>query len=353
MSETATDLYALPVPSEREYAEAHRIAYAPLFFQGARAAQRLGLLDALADAPAGLDEGTLHAQTGASPYAITLALNACTSLQMVSRVGDRFQITGVGVAFLRDSQLQKSAEFVHHVCHQGAFHMEEALRTGRPAGLRVHGEWSTVYEAVPHLPTPVRESWYAYDHQYSDAIFVRAIRFLRHRFVRRVLDVGANTGRFARLAGANMDVTMLDHPAELAIARRNVDEAGVGDRVHAHPIELLDHSAVFPGGHDAAWMSQVLDCFAEDDIVGILERARAALLPGGRVFVVESFTDRQPTEAAEIALHGLSLYFACIANGNSRMYSADVLIRCGERAGLTLEEDRTLGPWHTLLVFRK
>jgi SAM-dependent methyltransferase len=273
---------------------------------------------------------------------------------MVARdeAAERYRLTGVGAAFLDDTRVRVSTDFVHHVCYRGAYLLDEALEKGAPAGLATLGSWSTVYEGVPELPEVARKSWYAFDHLYSDGVFPRAVRALAHRGVKRVLDVGGNTGRFATLAAATMNVTIVDHDVELRVARRNVDEAGVGARVETMALDLRDPSAAFPTGFDAVWMSQVLDCFPEDEIVSILVRARAAMREGGRAYVVESFTDRQPTEAARVALHGLSLYFACIANGTSRMYAATDLIRCATRAGLVVDDDRTLGPWHTLLVFR-
>jgi SAM-dependent methyltransferase len=339
-------------PTERDHAEALRIAHGPLLFQAARSARTLGVLDVFADAGAlGVTIDEVAAATGLSAYASRLLIDGCASLGMLSPVAeDRHAITGVGIAFLRDKRVTISTDFVHHVCHQGAFFLDESLVHGAPRGLPTLGPWSTVYEGVPHLPEPARSSWYAYDHSYSDGVFARAVRYLGQRGARRVLDVGGNTGRFASVAASSMDVTILDHAAELEVARRNVDALGVGQRVQTVPIDLLDRSSPFPSGFDTVWISQVLDCFAEDDIVSILGRARAALEEGGRIYVVESFTDRQPTEAARVALYALSLYFACIANGTSRMYDSGTLIRCAEKAGLKVEQDRTLGPWHTLLV---
>lgn len=343
-------------PSARDFVTAHRIAHAPLLFQAARSARTLGVLDALAGAEeTGLSCGDVAKVTGLSEYAAGLLLDACLSLELVDvdpEEEERYRLTLVGVAFLEDTRVRVSTDFVHEVCHRGAFFLEESLRTGKPAGLATLGPWNTLYEGIPTLPEPTRSSWYAYDHLYSDGVFGRAVRFLERWPVRRVLDVGGNTGRFARLAAASMHVTILDHPGELEIARRNMEEAGVSDRVDTVGLDLLDRAAAFPQGFDGIWISQVLDCFPEDDIVSILTRARAALTEDGRIFVVECFTDRQPTEAASVALHALSLYFACIANGSSRMYHSEALLRCIERAGLVVDQDRTLGPWHTLLVLR-
>lgn len=340
-------------PTERDHAEAQRIAFAPLLFEAARIARDTGALALLARAfPESVPLAEIASSIGLNAYPTGLLVEACVSLGMASREAQQYRLTGVGLAFLTDTRVRVSTDFVHHVCYRGAFMLEDALRSGTPSGLATLGGWSTIYEGIPDLPDATRRSWYAFDHLYSDGVFPRAVRVLQQRQVQRVLDVGSNTGRFATLAAASMSVTMLDHETELRVARRNVDEAGVGARVSTAALDLRDPSAVFPADFDAVWMSQVLDCFAEHEIVSILERARGALRPGGRAYVVESFTDRQPTEAARVALHGLSLYFACIANGTSRMYGSTDLLRCAAAAGLVVDEDRTLGPWHTLLVLR-
>ncbi|MFK7989419.1 MAG: cyclopropane-fatty-acyl-phospholipid synthase family protein [Sandaracinaceae bacterium] len=345
-------------PSAEDHLNAQRIAFAPLLFQAARTARDCGLLTAIEEA--GEEGRTALELTAAMPlseYATRLVLDACESLGLVllddeDRTRGRYRIAGAGTVFLHDERTRVSLNFTHDVCYRGAFHMDEALREGRPAGLPTLGDWDTIYEGVPELPAEIRDSWYAFDHHYSDGVFPRAVRFLQRQGVERVLDVGCNTGRFAVLAAAKMDVTLLDHPGEMAIALANAKEAGVDARVTPNPIELLDHDVPFPTGFDAVWMSQVLDCFSKDDIVRLLSRGAAALAEGGRIYIVESYPDRQPAEAGKLALHALSLYFACLANGTSRMYYASDLLECAERAGLIVEDDRTLGPWHTLMVLR-
>lgn len=345
-------------PSAEDHLNAQRIAFAPLLFQAARTARESGLLTAIDESG---EEGRTAAQltevTGLSEYATRLVLDACESLALVAlddgdRQAGRYRIAGAGTVFLHDERTRVSLNFTHDVCYRGAFHMDEALREGRPAGLPTLGNWDTIYEGVPELPVEIRDSWYAFDHHYSDGVFPRAVRYLKRQGVERVLDVGCNTGRFACLAAEAMDVTLLDHPGEMAIALENAKKAGVDGRVTPNPIELLDHDVPFPTGFDAVWMSQVLDCFAKADIVRLLQRGAAALAENGRIYIVESYPDRQPADAGKLALHALSLYFCVMANGTSRMYYASDLLECAERAGLVVEDDRTLGPWHTLMVLR-
>ena len=83
-------------------------------------------------------------------------------------------------------------------------------------------------------------------------------------------------------------------------------------------------------------MSQLLDCFSEAQIVAVLRKVRAALPPGGRLWILELFWDRQRFEAAAFSLQQTSLYFSCVANGNSQMYDSKVFLALLPRAGLAV-----------------
>ncbi|MGN1046794.1 MAG: methyltransferase, partial [Candidatus Cryptobacteroides sp.] len=89
-----------------------------------------------------------------------------------------------------------------------------------------------------------------------------------------------------------------------------------------------------PGGHDVIWMSQFLDCFSDDQVVSLLERAASALAPDGRVFIMETLWDRQKWPAASFDLAQTSVYFTAMANGNSKMFSTEDLFSDIARAGL-------------------
>jgi hypothetical protein len=113
----------------------------------------------------------------------------------------------------------------------------------------------------------------------------------------------------------------------------------------------LDESRAFPTGFDAIWMSQFLDCFSDDQIVSILKRCKQALNPGGHIFILETFWDRQRFEASAFSLQQTSLYFTVMANGNSQMYDSKVFIRLVEKAGLEVQDQKDyIGVSHTLLI---
>ena len=87
--------------------------------------------------------------------------------------------------------------------------------------------------------------------------------------------------------------------------------------------------------------------------VRLSEGAAMALAPDGRLYINETCWDRQPNEVGRLCLHATSLYFTIIANGTSRMYHSDDLLRCIAAAGLEVESDTALGAVHTLFACRK
>ena len=336
---------------------AHRLATAPFAFQAARAARELGLLSAVGAAgAAGATADGLAERTRLPETSVAVLLDACLAAElMVEPTPGRWRLTAVGEVWLRDQHVVRDAEFTHAVCWLGLADLTASLREGAPVGLRHLGPWATVYEGLSELPPGVREAWFAYDHGHSDAAFDAAIALLREAAPRRVLDVGGNTGRFAtRLLGADpgITLTLVDHAALAAEATRNLAAAGFAERVTCVGLNLLDHTKPLPGGQDAVWMSQFLDCFGPPDIVAILRRARAALAPDGAVWVLEVCPDRQTEPAAAASLRLASLYFTAIANGVSRFYRASDLLVLAEAAGLRCVATHDgLGMAHTLFRF--
>jgi hypothetical protein len=337
--------------------EAQKLAFAPLMFQAVRAMRDLGVLDSLYRAG---DKGALVQdvvqQTGVSTYAAGLMLEAGYATGLCSYEEPRFTITKTGVFWLQDELTRVNADFNHHACYRGAFHFEEAMRTGLPAGLRELGPWSTVYEGLSQLPPDIRKAWFAFNHFYSDNAFEQCLPHVLLERVRHVVDIGGNTGRFASLcllASPDLKITLVDLPAQLALANEALAHVPDRSRVDLWPANLLMDDATLPQGADVYWMSQFLDCFSEAEISSILRRVALAMGSHSRAFVLETFWDRQRYDAARFCVIGTSLYFACIANGNSRMYHSRDMMRLASDAGLHVEsEDHSIDVAHSLLTLR-
>ncbi|TVR44313.1 MAG: class I SAM-dependent methyltransferase [Planctomycetota bacterium] len=350
----------LPGPDLRAArTQAYALAMAPFCFQAARAARQLGLLEQLRQAGA---QGTTAAALSEGlqlPATSTEALlDALLCVELVAELEDgAWCLTTVGLTWLSDPALAVEVAFTHEVCWQGLFDMSESLAAAKPIGLRHLGPWPTIYEGLTQLSPAARKAWFDYDHGHSDSAFAAALDHVAASAPQQLLDVGANTGRFALRALARLNqtrLTLLDLPAQLAEAKAALSTAGLVERAQLQALDLLDHSIPFPSGQDAVWMSQFLDCFAPSDIQALLARAAACLNPGGSVWVLECCPDRQSEEAARICLRAASLYFIALANGVSRFYRSQTLIDCAAAAGLRLATSHDgLGSAHTLFRFVK
>ena len=194
--------YAEEHLSAREaQARAEWIAWAPIVFQASRLMVKLGILDLLRDSDNGMTIAEVASKTGLSVYAVKVLMEASLSIGTVlivnSEEGERFTLSKTGWFLLTDTFTRVNMDFNHDVNYEGLFHLEEALRESRPAGLKHFGDWKTIYEGLSSLPEQVQKSWFGFDHFYSDGSFEQALKVVFGQKPHRLLDVGGNTGRWA------------------------------------------------------------------------------------------------------------------------------------------------------------
>ena len=338
------------------------IAWGPVVFQASRLMVKFGILQMILDSKDGLTRAEIVKATGLSDYAVKCLLEAslCIGTLLVDPATDKFTISKTGWFVLNDPATRVNIDFNHDVNYEGWFHLEEALKEGRPAGLEHFGSWPTIYEGLSQLPPQVQKSWFGFDHFYSDSSFPEALKIIfDEHHVKSLYDVGGNTGKWAlQCVGYNkeVEVTILDLPQQIGMMKENVKGKDGAERISGYGINLLDEKALFPkreGGLDAIWMSQFLDCFSMEEIVGILKRAKEAMTPETRIYIMETLWDRQRFEPAALCLTMTSLYFTALANGNSKMYNTEDMEACIHEAGLEIETIHDhLGQGHSIIVVK-
>ena len=336
------------------------IAFGPAVFQTARIMARRGILDMLRDSDNGLTIAEVAEKTGLSVYAAKCLLEAslCIGIVLVDADTDRFRLSKTGWFLITDPATKVNIDFNHDVNYLGWFNLEESLVEGKPVGLKTLGDWPTVYEGLSSLPKHIQDSWFGFDHFYSDNSFDQALEIVFANKPRTLLDVGGNTGRWAlRCVDYDKDVrvTILDLPQQIGMMKENVKGHPGADRIDGLGINLLDPTTEMPADRkfDAIWMSQFLDCFSEEQIVSILRRAAKVMDTNSRLYIMETLWDRQRFEPAALCLTLTSLYFTAIANGNSKMYHSEDMERLVHDAGLTIETVHDyLGQGHSILVCR-
>jgi len=333
------------------------IAFSPVVFQISRLMVKLGVLDLLRNADNGMTQEEIAAKTGLSLYAVKVLTEASLSIGtvIVDAETNRFYLAKTGWFLLNDPATKVNLDFNHDVNYMGMFRLEEALKEGIPAGLKHFGDWPTIYEGLSSLPADVQKSWFAFDHFYSDSSFEEALKIVFADSPQTLLDVGGNTGRWAlRCVGYNADVnvTVVDLPQQLEMMKAYTQGKNGAERIDGYGMNLLDDSQQLPTDkhYDVIWMSQFLDCFNEEQVTSILRRAARIMDADTRLYIMETVWDRQRFEPAAFCLTMTSVYFTAMANGNSKMFNTDDLVRLIGNAGMEVEQTYDcLGQAHTIL----
>ena len=349
--------------------EAQKIAFAPMCYQAIRTMLELGMMQAINDAgDAGITRKELAEKAKISEYGAGVLCEMALGMNVIklsqdSEAGsadkEKFVIGKIVWMLLEDDLTKVNFWFTNDICYEGAWKLKESIINGKPEGLKVFGDqWTTVYEALSTLPDKPKKSWFEFDHFYSDIAFPEALPIVFAEKPKTMLDIGGNTGKWSLACcryNPDVKMTIVDLPGQANVAKKNAAEAGFADRIDFSMGNVLDNTTKLPENPDAVWMSQFLDCFSLKQIVKILKKVYEAATPETNVFVLEPLWDKQRFEASSYSLQATSLYFTCIANGNSKMYRYEELVNAIGEAGFELKTaHHNLGSnAYSLLVFRK
>jgi len=339
---------------EAQY-EAQKIAFAPIIFQVARSMRDLGILETLyTHDKVGLTIDEIANNTDISTYGIKTLLESSLSADIVKINNDRYHLTKTGYFLLKDNMTRINMDYNHDVNYQGLFYLDEAIKNEKASGLKVFGNWETIYPALSSLPEKAQNSWFAFDHYYSDTAFEEAIQILLRNKPKKILDIGGNTGKFSiKLAQTDKDthITILDLPEQIKLAQENINSAQLKDQIDFVGLNVLDHTKKIPAGYDIIWMSQFLDCFKEEDIVKLLKRVKESMHKDTYIYIMEPLWDKQRFETSAYCIINTSPYFTAMANGYSKMFNSMDMLEYVNKAGLkVVEEIDDIGICQSILI---
>jgi SAM-dependent methyltransferase len=223
------------------------------------------------------------------------------------------------------------------------FYLQDSLQSGKPEGLKVFGSFKTIYEGLSQLPQNVLNSWLAFDHFYSNIAFENTIEIILSKNPKVIFDVGCNNGQFESAIfkkGYLGKIVLLDLKPQLDAARENLKSENLDNSIAFYPIDILKADEPFPQdpAPDIILMSQFLDCFSQEQIISILEKARASMHKNTSCCILEPFWDAQKFDSAKLSLSHTSLYFTAMANGCSKMYTSSQMIEIIKKSHLQISK---------------
>lgn len=335
--------------------QAQQIAFAPVIFQIARSMRDLGVLKALYENKQGMNIDALGSDLHLSHYSLKVLLESSLSADIVKKDENRYIITKTGEFLLNDTMTNINMDFNHYVNYLGLYDLDEALKSGKPKGLkRLNVEGDTIYPALSNLPPKIQKSWFDFDHFYSDNGFPTAIRTILKYKPKKILDIGGNTGKFAKAiidSSEDTNVTIMDLPQQIKLARENIKGSKYENGIEFIAQNILEHDLKIPQGFDVIWVSQFLDCFDEENIIKLLSRIKDSMNKNCRLIIMEPLWDKQLYETSAFCIINTSPYFSAIANGQSKMFNFEDLENYINKAGLQIEKEiHNIGIWQSICV---
>jgi SAM-dependent methyltransferase len=301
-------------PDPEHYLQIARLMDGYLVTQLLYVAVKLGVIDALAEAPATATD--LAAAIGANPQALHRVLRGLAAEAILDeQPGERFALTDLG----------------------------SCLRTDDPAGLggAALPRGSLYFRAAGALVDAVRAGGVPFEHVYAEPMFAYLAEHpdLREEFLqsmgarsrreavdvaasydfgpyRHLVDVGGGTGTLLHHLlrhQPHLRGTLFDRPEVVRDAQRSLGTSSVADRCAFAPGDFFE--AVTEGG-DIMVLSRVIHDWDDDDAQRILATCHKALQPGATLLLVETLL---PERAAENppAIR-MDLHMLLITSGHER-----------------------------------
>ncbi len=307
------------------------------FFQAMVAGHELKLFEFLAAHPGAAREA-IAGGIGLPLASLRVLLLALCAMELVLRDeagGYRNQDWVTGAFTGEGPTFTTIVDAFHQLIYRPLFHLTESLRRGTNVGLEVFpGEGKTLYERLAAHPQ-------------LEAVFHRwmsnlSVQGLPPRVVEtlgqasHVLDAGGGDGTNAVIlarAHPHLQVTVLDLPSVCERARARVAAEGLSDRISAHPCNI--QSDPFPRGCDAVLFSRIFNIYGEAQNQAFVQKSADVLPEGGQLVVIPAMVCDED-ETGPLSAAFLTLYFACLATGEGRVYPTSSYEAWFQNAGFSM-----------------
>lgn len=263
-----------------------------LFFDMAFSFQRTAALKAAVDLEVftAIGEGaentaSLAKRCRASERGIRILCDYLTISGLLTKQGERYQLTPVSAAFLTKSSpayLGSTLEFLtSRDVMQNFDNLGETVRRGAvsTSGNTVSGQEQELWVNFAHAMVPM---------MMPAAVGIADILHIASAGPVRILDIAAGHGMFGiTLAQQNpkAEVVAVDWPGVLQVASDNATKMGVADRHRTRPGDAF--AVDYGTGYDIALLTNFLHHFDAPTCTRLMSKVADALNPGGKAVILE------------------------------------------------------------------
>lgn len=286
-----------------------------IFSQVLLAGVRLGLYEALVDAPA--TTGALASRLAVPEGRLRVLLRANVSLGLlIEAAPELWVLDDMGAVLASDHGL--SAMVLHHaMLYRDLTNPDQLLREGgTETELRQY--WAYVREMGQDGPKAAEVDGYSLLMRDSQAMMadciLAAFDFGRTRVL---LDVGGGDGAFLAAAAdhhAGLALRLFDLPAVAERAAQHLESLGLGARSRVHGGDFTRD--LLPDDADCVTLVRILCDHDDSRVAAILANLHRSMRPGTTLLVAEAMDG--PTQGARLSAAYFGLYFLAMGSGRCR-----------------------------------
>jgi SAM-dependent methyltransferase len=286
----------------------------------------------------------------ASPRATGIFLNGLAGLGLVDKGLDYFKNSELASRYLvRGSENYRGAivKHIEHTWDRGWNDLKETVLVGHPPAVETE-KW---VDGRPERDEASVRAFIWGMHAIARDLAPKVAAKLDFTGVRRLLDLGGGPATYAiafAQASPELKATVFDLPMPIEIARENIANNGLTDRVDTMAGNFL-HDDIGTD-YDFIWVSQILHSHDEEQSKHIIAKAVAALNPGGTLAIQDFYLNSDgasPTGAAMFGVHMLAV------TPGGRAYTSGEVAEWMQEAGLTAPEFIPSGMDASILVAKK
>ena len=247
------------------------------------------------------DCGAITVELGLDEHGARLLLDGAVAVGLLTKVGELYENSPEAAAFLvpgKPGDLSKAIRYNRDV-YPAWGHLREFANTGAP-----------VEKPELHLGDDKdrTRTFVLSMHSRCLAIGQSVVPMLDFSKCEKLLDVGGGPGTYSTLIAKRnpqINCTVLDLPAVVAIASELIEDAGLSNQVKTLPGSY--HETEFPNEQDAVNFFGVLHQESPAAILAQFKKAFAALKPGGQISVLDMMTDSTRTAPKFSALFAINM----------------------------------------------
>jgi predicted O-methyltransferase YrrM len=307
----------------------------------------LGVFDFLVEPKSAVETA---AWLKADARATGIFLNGLAGLELLDKDGDTFRNRDLVSRYLvRGSENYRGAivKHIEHTWDRGWNDLKETVLAGHPPEVQTE-KW---VDGRPERDEASVRAFIWGMHAIARDLAPKVAARLDLKAVRRLLDLGGGPATYAiTFAQVNpgLKATVFDLPMPIEIARENIANNGLTDRVDTLAGNFL-HDDIGTG-YDFIWISQILHSHDEEQCKHIIAKAVAALNPGGALAIQEFYLNpdgASPTGAAMFGVHMLAV------TPRGRAYTHTEVAAWMQAAGLAAPEFIQSGMDASILIAKK